>query len=242
MCARDFENIRQVRARLNAAKDSELASLSTIAMVSVENILQTSGGAARTAAYHTITQKYENLDAALKRMNESMRFLEESQGELKREWEDLWTMDAGKIREALFSLLTCCESLDISGAIKHIKSESLTIGKVVDRIKKIKGSDPKAGRSIAKLSCELEAALRTLDSILGGTLYPATEFDAYSKFSDDLEDFGERSHRLNESLRFFEDIYTREDWKHFMEQDLEQLRGSLETVHDTSIRLADIVK
>lgn len=242
MCARDFEKIRQVRARLNAAKDGELASLSTVVMISAENILQMSGGADRTAAYHIAIQKYENLDTALKRMNESMRFLEESQGELKREWEALWIIDAGKIRETLFSILTCCESLDRSGAIKGIKSESLTIDKIVGRIEKIKGGDPKAGRSIVKLSCELEASLRTLDSLLGGTLYPATEFDAYSKFSDDLEDFGEQTLRLSESLRFFEDLYIREDWKHFMEQDLERLRGSLKTVHATSIRLADMVK
>jgi predicted nuclease with TOPRIM domain len=92
-----------------------------------------------------------------------------------------------------------------------------------------KNSDPKTCTTFAKHSIEFEQSLRNLDNILGGTECPADESNAYSKFSSELEDLGERIRRLNESLGFFEDEYTKEDWKYFMRQDLERLKESIET-------------
>ncbi len=236
----DFEDIRKIRTRLDAVKDDALVNLSANAMASVKNILHISREDAKTAAYHTVAQKYENLDAALKRLNESMRFLGESQDDLKRDWEVLTAIDASRVRETLFALLISCESLDKNDVSKRVNSESQALDKMVRGMEKIKNNDPKSCEKFAKLSNEFELSLRNIDSIFGGTSYPV-EFDGYSKFSSDLEDLGERIRRLNESLKFFEDEYTREDWKYFMEQDLERLKESLKTSYSSSMQLIDVV-
>lgn len=236
----DFEHIRQIRTRLNSVKDDALVNSSAKAMVSVKNVLHVSRGAAQTAAYHTVAQKYENLDAVLQRMNESMRFLGESRGDLKRDWEVLVGRDVGKVREALFALLSSCESLDKDGSAKRVMSESQNLGKIMDEMEKIKNNAPKSCEAFAKLSNEFELSLRNLDSVLGATSYPA-EFDDYSKFSSDLEDLGEQIKRLNESLKFFEDEHTRGDWKHFMELDLNRVKESIKTSYSSSMQLVDVV-
>lgn len=237
---RDFENIRKIRTVLNSVKDDVLVNLSANAMASVKNILHVSRGDAKTAAYHTVAQKYENLDAVLQRLNESVRFLGESQGDLKRDWEVLTARDAGRVRGALFALLSCCESLDKDGVAKRVKSESQTLGKIMNEMEKIKNNAPKSCEAFAKLSNEFELSLKNLDSILGGISYPL-EFDDYSKFSSDLEDLGERIRRLNESLNFFEDEHTKGDWKYLMELDWERLKESLKTSYSSSMQLIDVV-
>ncbi len=237
MPKRDFENIRKVRGRLNAVKDGALVNLSINSLPSVKNILRASDALAQTAAYHIVAQKYENLDATIQRLNESMQFSDESKGDLKRDWGALKAADADNLRGALFALLSSCESLDGGDIVKRVKSESENLGKIMDNVEKIKNNGP-----IAKLSNEFELSLRTLDSILGGTAYPASESDAYSKFCGDLEDLGERVARLSESLRFLGDKGTRGDWKYFIGQDSERVKESMKTAYDSSMRLVDVVK
>lgn len=236
---RDFEAIREIRARSNTAKDEAIVNLSARAMTHVKNILRHSQGTDQTTAYHAIAQKYEKLDAALERLNESIQFLSESHGDLKGEWEASMAIDAGSAREALFALLSSCESLDKEDVSRRINSESQTLGKIVNGMEKIKNRDPMSCATFEKLSIEFEQSLMNLDNIFGGTTYPADEFDAYSKFSGDLEDLGERIRRLKESLRFFEDEHTKEDWKYFMELDLKRLRESIKTSYDSSMWLVN---
>ncbi len=238
---KNFEDIRQMRTRLKTAKDNALVNLSAMAMTSIKNVLRLSKGSAQTAAYHIIAQKYENLDAALKRLNESMRFLGESQGVLKRDWEVFVAEDADRTRKALFALLSYCESLDKDDVAKRINSESQTLSKIKDDLEKIKNASAKSCEEFAKLSNEFELSLRTFDSILNSTEHSVSEFDAYSKFSSALEDLDERIRRLNESLKFFEDEYTREDWKCFMELDLKMLKKSIRTSYNSSMQLVNVV-
>ncbi|MEE8402782.1 MAG: hypothetical protein V3R93_03430, partial [Candidatus Hydrothermarchaeaceae archaeon] len=143
----------------------------------------------------------------------------------------------GRVREALFDLLSCCESLDKESVFTRAESESKNLDRVMKEIKKVEDSGHKTGIEIAKLSGELELSLRTLDSILGNNVYSAEEFDDYSKFSSELEDLGEKVKRLKESLQFSEDEYTREEWKHFMELDVKRIKDAIKTSHGSSMRL-----
>lgn len=236
-----FEDIRRMRKRLKGVKDADLVSLSARAVASVENILRISESAAQTAAYHTVAQKYENLDAALQRRNESMRFLDESQGAIKRDWEVLVATDVSGVKEALSALLSCCESLDRSDVVKRISSESQTLNEIVDEMEKIKSGDKKSCEVFAKLSNEFELSLKALDGVLGSTARPVSEFEEYSKFSSALEDLDERIGRLKESLKFFEDKSARGDWKYFMELDLKLLRESIKTSYSSSTQLIEAV-
>ncbi len=226
---RDFEAIRKIRERLNTAGGDAITNLSSKALGHVNNILKLKKGSDRTAAFHAILQKHEKLEAAVERTKESMQFLNESQGAIKRDWQAIAAEDAKHQREALFALLSSVEALDGDDIANRINSESSKLNKILKNVKKIKNSDPKSCASFSKLSCEFEQSLQKIDSILGSRAPAVDEFEIYSTFSGDLEDLGARIKTLNESLRFFQDEHTKGDWGQFMRKDLERLRESIET-------------
>jgi hypothetical protein len=228
---RDFEAISTVLEKLNTAGDDAITNLSSKALGHVNNILKLKKGSDKTAAFHAILQKHEKLDVAVERTNESMQFLNESQGTLKRDWQAIAIADAKHQREALFALLSACEALDDEDVAERVGSESKKLNKIMAGLKKIKNSDPKSCESFSKLSHEFEQSLQKIDSILGSRDASVDEFDIYSKFSSDLEDLGARNKTLNESLRFFQDEHTKDDWGQFMRNDLERLKESIETSH-----------
>ncbi|MEE8401404.1 MAG: hypothetical protein V3R86_04565, partial [Candidatus Hydrothermarchaeaceae archaeon] len=121
---RDFEGLGQLRAKLRSAKDTSLVSLSSKGMAAVKNVLAHSKSDKQTVAYHTAIQRYESLKTSLQNLNESIEFLGRAQGDLKREWETFVAIDAGRVREALFDLLSCCESLDKESVFTRAESES----------------------------------------------------------------------------------------------------------------------
>lgn len=233
----DFEAIREIRDLLTTADDAALVTLSSKALVHVKSILKHHEKTSQTVAYHNIAQKHEKLGASMERINESIQFLSESQDRIKRDWQALMATDAENVREALFALLSACESLDTKDIASRLNSEAKTHDKIINGFKKIKNSDPKSRVSFEKQAVEFEKSLRNLDNIIGGTEYPGKNFDTYSKFSRDLEDLGERIRRLEESLHFSKDEYTRRDWEHFMGGDLERLRESIQTSHESSMTL-----
>ena len=237
----DFEGIREIRDLLTTAGDTALVTLSSKALAHVKDVLKLQEKTGKTVAYHNIAQKHEKLGASMERINESMQFLNESQGRIKRDWQALMAKDAENVRGALFALLSACESLDTKDVASRLNSEAGTLDKIINGFKKIKNSDPKSCVSFEKQVIEFEKSLRNLDNIIGGTEYPGKNFDTYSKFSRDLEDLGERIRRINESLHFSKDEYTRRDWEHFMERDLEGLRESIRTSHESSMTLINSV-
>jgi DNA polymerase III delta prime subunit len=231
---RDFKAAREIRTRLNTANDDALLKLSAKAMEHIKNILKADEKTGQTAAYHNIAQKYERLEDSIEKLNESIKFSSESRVTIKRDWQEARTSDAKDAREALFMLLSSCEALDNEDISGRVKSESKNIDKTVSELKKIKKTDKKSCEAVAKLSLKLERSLRNLDNIIGGTEHPGENFDTYSKFSNDLEDLPERTRRLDESLKFFEDPHTKEDWKNFMDLDLERTRASIKAAHASS--------
>lgn len=228
---RDFKAVSEIRGLLNTANDDALVNLSSKALSHVKNILKLKEKTGQTAAYHNIAPKLEKLNTSMEKINESMQFLSESQGTIKNDWQVLKTSDAKRVREALFALLSSCEALDGEDIAGRIKKESQAIDKIKKRMDKIKNSDQKSAVSFEKQSLEFVQSLVNLDNIIGGTSYPADEFEVYSKFSEGLENLVEQLRRLNESLRFFKDEHTKEDWEYFMKKDLERLKESIETSH-----------
>jgi hypothetical protein len=237
----DFEAIREIKARLSTTCDDAVAALSSKALSHVKNILKSHEKTGQTVAYHNIAQKHEKLDEAVERTNESMQFLNQSQGKLKQDWQAIVAGDAESTREALFALLSVCESLDTEDTALRANTESKTLAKIVNGLKKTKNSDPKSCATFAKGAIEFEKSLIILDSIIAGTEYPGENFDIYSKFSHDLEDLGERNRRLGESLHFLKDEYSKVDWEHFMGRDLEKLKEVIQTSHESSMKLINSV-
>jgi uncharacterized protein YdcH (DUF465 family) len=237
----DFEAIRKIQERLNTAGDDAIASLSSKALGHVKNILKLKKGSDHTAAFHTILQKHEKLDGAVKRMNESLQFLKESQRTMKRDWQALAAADAKHQREALFALLFACEALDDEYIVERTGSESKKLNKIMTGLRKIKNSDPKSCESFSKLLCEFEHSLQKIDSIIGSRAASLDEFDVYSKFSSDLGDLGVRIKTLNENLRFFQDEHTKDDWEQFLRKDLERLKESTETAHTSCEKFISVL-
>lgn len=235
------DDVRRIQTTLSGVEDAALLSLSARAIACVEGLLQVSKSVDQTAAYHTVAQKLENLDAALQKLNESTRFLDESQGDIKNDWEVLASMDASKVRGALSTLISCCELLDRSDVTKRLASESQILSKIVADMEKIRKNDRGSCEAFAKLSNEFEQSLRNLDGILGSASRPVTDFEEYSKFSGALEDLIERIERLRESLKFVEDKHARRDWEYFMEIDLNLLKESIKTSYNSSMQLIDAV-
>lgn len=237
----DFEAIREIKARLSTAGDDAIATLSSKALVHVKDVLKLQEKTGKTVAYHNIAQKYEKLGASMERINESMQFLSESQGRLKPDWQAFMEADAENARGALFELLSACEALDSEDIAGRLNAESRILDKIINGLKKIKNSDPKSCATLAKQAIEFEKSLRNLDNIIGAAEYPGENFDTYSKFSSGLEDLGERIRRMDESLHFSKDEHTKRDWEHFMERDLERLRESIRTSHESSMKLINSI-